>query len=279
MPQAKKIFDCLRVPERTAKPRTTGLTMVEGDIKLAVVGMNWLHDLADWGGDSIDFFKVNRHLMFQKPELVVRKLKFLKQHQIEPYLGGGITEIAVHQGCVERLWEQVRELGINVIEVSTTHLSWTVEQKVDLVHKARQSGFTVFVEIGKKHIGAPGGPKARMPISEVIQEMRACLNAGAFKLVYEYTEIVKLLEEDAGLDGLLKIADSVGAGNIMFEVPVAPWKEVSPYVSLYIKHFGANANIGDVDPSHITQIEVDRCAFWSQGSANTSPNVSKVDHK
>jgi len=274
MPQAKKIFDCLRVPERTAKPRTNGLTMVEGDIKSAVVGMNWLHDLVAWGGDSIDLFKVNRHLMFQEPELVVSKLAFLKQHRIEPYMGGGITEIAVHQGCVERLWDQVMELGIQVMEVSTTHLSCTMAQKVDWVRKAKQRGFTVFVEIGKKRIGAPGGPKARMPVSDVIEEMRACLNAGAFKLVYEYTEIVKLLEEDAGLDSLLEVAAAIDARNIMFEVPVAPWKEVSPYVSLYIQHFGANANIGDVDPSHINQIEVDRCAFWSQGSASMPPNAA-----
>lgn len=263
MPAENKIFSFYRVPERTTKPRATGLTMLEGDIKLDVAGMNWVHDLVEWGGDYIDFFKVNRHMMFQPRQLVTKKIQFLKEHFIQPYLGGGATEVAVRQGCVELLWQESQELGIGVIEVSSTHLPWTVEEKVKMVKKAQEAGFLVFVEVGKKRIGDTGGPKERMPIPEVIREMKECLNAGAFKVTYEYTEIVKLLEEEAGIKCLLEVAGAVGADNIMFEVPVTHWRDVSPYVALYIEHFGANVNIGDVDPSHVIQIEVDRCRFWS----------------
>jgi phosphosulfolactate synthase len=225
--------------------------------------MNWVEDLVEWGGDYIDFFKVNRHLMFQPRRLVTKKLQLLKEHQIQPYLGGGATEVAVRQGCHEALWQEAQELGIGVIEVSSTHLSWEIKEKIDMVKKARDAGFAVFVEVGKKRIGDPGGPKQRMPTFEVIREMKDCLNAGAFKVVYEYTEIVKLLEEETGLKQLLEIARAVEADNIMFEVPVTHWREVSPYVALYVEHFGPNVNIGDVDPSHVAQIEVDRCRFWS----------------
>jgi phosphosulfolactate synthase (CoM biosynthesis protein A) len=164
---------------------------------------------------------------------------------------------------VELLWEEARELGIGVIEVSSTHLRLTVEEKVNVVKKAKEARFVVFVEVGKKRIGDAGGPKERMPATEVIREMKDCLNAGAFKVVYEYTEIVKLLQEEKGLEQLLQIARAVEADNIMFEVPVTHWREVSPYVALYVEHFGANVNIGDVDPSHLRQVEVDRCSFWS----------------
>jgi phosphosulfolactate synthase (CoM biosynthesis protein A) len=153
--------------------------------------------------------------------------------------------------------------GVSVIEVSSTHLSWEIKDKIHMVKKARDAGFTVFVEVGKKRIGDSGGPKQRMPVSEVVREMNDCLNAGAFKVVYEYTEIVKLMQEEDGLKQLLEVARAVEADNIMFEVPVTHWREVSPYVALYVEHFGANVNIGDVDPSHVAQIEVDRCRFWS----------------
>jgi phosphosulfolactate synthase len=237
--------------------------MLEGDIKLSVPGMNWIEDLVEWGGDHIDFFKVNRHLMFQPRNLVVKKLKYLKEHDIRPYLGGGATEVATQQGCVEALWEEAGELGIRVIEVSTTHLPWGLKQKIERVKRAQAAGFVVFVEVGKKRIGEAGGPKERMPATEVVREMNDCLSAGAFKVVYEYTEIVKLMKEESGLEQLLEIARAVGADNIMFEVPVTHWREVSPYVALYVEHFGPNVNIGDVDPSHVAQIEVDRCRFWS----------------
>jgi phosphosulfolactate synthase len=237
--------------------------MLEGDIKLSVPGMNWIEDLVEWGGDYIDLFKVNRHLMFQPRRLVTKKLQFLKEHQIQPYLGGGATEVAVRQGCHEALWQEAHEIGIGVIEVSSTHLPWTIKEKIDMVKKARDAGFTALVEVGKKRIGDAGGPKQRMPAAEVIREMSECLNAGAFKVVYEYTEIVKLLEEETGLKQLLEIARTVAADNIMFEVPVTQWREVSRYVALYVEHFGPNVNIGDVDPSHVAQIEVDRCRFWS----------------
>ena len=263
MPEDKRIFSCFRIPERTKKPRTTGLTMLEGDIKLSVPGLNWIEDLVEWGGDYIDFFKVNRHLMFQPKRLVTKKLQFLREHDIQPYLGGGATEVAARQGCVELLWEEAQDLGIGVIEVSSTHLRLTVEEKVNVVKRAKEAGFVVFVEVGKKRIGEAGGPTERMPTSAVIREMNDCLNAGAFKVVYEYTEIVKLMEEPAGLQQLLEVARAVQADNIMFEVPVTHWREVSPYVALYVKHFGPNVNIGDVDPSHVIQLEVDRCSFWS----------------
>jgi phosphosulfolactate synthase (CoM biosynthesis protein A) len=263
MLQEKKVFSCLDVPERTKKPRATGLTMLEGDIKLSVPGMNWIEDLVEWGGEYIDYFKVNRHLMFQPRSLVVNKLKYLKEHDIQAYLGGGATEVGARQGCVEALWQEAQELGIGVIEVSTTHLPWDLKDKVHMVKKAKAAGFTTFVEVGKKRIGAAGGPKQRMAASEVIREMNGCLAAGAFKVVYEYTEIVKLMEEENGLKHLLEIARDVGTDNVMFEVPVTHWREVSPYVALYVEHFGPNVNIGDVDPSHVAQIEVDRCRFWS----------------
>jgi phosphosulfolactate synthase len=237
--------------------------MLEGDIKLSVPGMHWIEDLVEWGGDYIDFFKVNRHLMFQPPSLVVKKLRFLKDHEIQPYLGGGATEVAVRQGCVDELWREARELGIGVIEVSTTHLSSALADKINTVKRARDAGFVVFVEVGKKRIGEAGGPQQRTPTSDVIWEMKECLSAGAFKAVYEYTEIVKLLHEETGLQELLEIARAVQPDNIMFEVPVTHWREVSPYVALYVEHFGPNVNIGDVDPSHVGQIEVDRCRFWS----------------
>lgn len=92
----------------------------------------------------------------------------------------------------------------------------------------------------------------------MIREMRECLDAGAFKVIYEYTEVVSLLRQDGGLDRLSEVAGAIRADNVMFEVPtsiVGSWKEVARYAALYIEHFGPNVNIGDVDPSHVLTLE------------------------
>lgn len=258
MAETKKMFSYLRVPERTTKPRLNGFTMVEGDLHLAVVGMNWLEDFVTWGGSCVDYFKVGYTLMFQPRELVVEKLSLLKQHRIEPYPQGNCVEGAIRQACLDPFLDELQELGINIVEVSSTHLAMGIGQKASVIENAKRRGFTVFAEIGKKYIGDPDGPKTHMTPSQVIREMKDCLTAGAFKVIYEYTEVVSLLKQDGGLEGLLEVAGAIGADNIMFELPtsiVGTWKEVARYAALYVEHFGPNVNLGDLDPSHLLTVE------------------------
>ena len=256
----KRIFSFMRIPERTSKPRTNGLTMVEGDYMLAVAGMNWLQDLVEWGGQWIDYFKVGHPMMFQPRELVLKKLALLKKHDIQPYVGGNTTEAVIRQGCVEQFLDELQELGISVVEVSSTVLSLTIGQKVMMIQKARERGFTVFAEVGKKLIGT-GGPKMRMPTAEVVREMKECLSAGAFKVVYEHTEIEQLPGEEAGFARLLEVAGSVGADHIMFEVPIDQHKVVSVFAAVYIVNFGPNVNIGDVTPHQLVHLESQRTGY------------------
>lgn len=264
-----RLFSFLRVPERTTKPRTNGLTMIEGDLHLAVAGMNWLQDLVRWGGDYIDYYKLGYTMMLQPRELITEKLTLLKQHNIEPYPQGNTTETAIKRGCLDALLDEFHKLGIRVIEVSSTNLPLTSSDKTKVTEKAKELGFTVFAEVGKKHIGLPGGPKTYMPITDVIREMKECLGAGAFKVIYEYTEVVSLLAEDGGLERLLEVVGSVGVNNIMFEVPtsiVGTWRELSRYAILYAEHFGPNVNIGDVDPSHVLTLEIIRLGITPKSS-------------
>jgi phosphosulfolactate synthase len=106
-----------------------------------------------------------------------------------------------------------------------------------------------------------------MATSDVIREMKDCLDAGAFMVIYEYTEVVSLLAEDGGLERFLEVVASVGADKIMFEVPtniVPTWRDLSRYATLYIEHIGPNVNIGDVHPSHVLTLETMRLGLTSR---------------
>jgi phosphosulfolactate synthase len=267
MTESQPLFSFLRLPERATKPRATGFTMIEGDLHLAVSGMNWLQDLVRWAGNYIDYYKLGYTMMLQPRDLVAEKLALLKQHNIEVYPQGNAVEVAIKRGCLDALLDEFHALGIRVVEVSSTHLPLALGDKTKVTEKAKQLGFKVFAEIGKKFIGLPGGPKTHMATPDVIREMKECLDAGAFKVVYEYTEVVSLLAEDGGLERFLEVVAAVGADKIMFEVPtniVPTWRDLSRYATLYIEHVGPNVNIGDVDPAHVLTLEAMRLGLTSR---------------
>ena len=273
MSENERMFSFLRVPERAAKPRTSGFTMIEGDLHLAVPGMNWLEDLVRWAGDYIDYYKFGYTMMLQPRDLVAEKLALLKQNNIELFPQGNAVEVAIKRGCLEALLEEFQELGVRIIEVSSTHLPLELGDKAKVTEKAKELGFTVFAEIGKKFIGLPGGPKTHMATDDVIREMKECLDAGAFKVIYEYTEVVSLLAEDGGLERFLEVVASIGADNMMFEVPtnIAPtWRDLSRYATVYIEHFGPNVNLGDVHPSHVLTLETMRLGITSRSGGQGS---------
>lgn len=100
MPEKDRIFNFIRTPQRTKKPRSHGITMISaGDYWIAVAGMNWTRDLVEWGSEYIDYYKVGHTMMFQPKELVLNKLALLKQHNVAPYVGGNTTEIALSPGA------------------------------------------------------------------------------------------------------------------------------------------------------------------------------------
>ena len=258
MLDTERIFTFMRIPGRTTKPRKMGVTMVSGgDYWLAVAGAHWIEDLVEWGAQWIDYYKVGEPMIYQPRALVLKKLAILKKHGIQPYAGGNTMEAAIHQRCVEPYLDELQELGINTMEVSSTVLSLNIEEKVKFIEKAKARGFTVFAEIGKKLIGA-GGPEGRMPTTEVIGEMKDCLSAGAFKVVYEHTEIEQLRTEEEGLSRLTEVANAVGVENLLFEVPHGDWHYVAPYAAFYVLHFGSNVNIGDVEPAQVMAMETVR---------------------
>ena len=257
----RSIFSWLSVSERTSKPRTTGLNMVMA-LHIAIEGMNMLADLVSWAGDYIDYYKVGNDMTLRPREVVLKRLAFLKEHGIEPYAQGGVTGKAVKQGCIDVCLDELVELGISVVEASRIVL--TMPQMLEVIQKGKDRGLTVFAEVGKKYIGWEGGPKTHMSADDVIREMQTLLNAGAFKVIYEFTETVSLLKEDKGLEKLLEVVGTVGKDNIMLEVPVnavGTWDEMSRYAAMFIDHFGPNVNLGNISVDHVMGIEALRHNF------------------
>ena len=255
MAEEKRIFSWMNVAERTTKPRTAGINMVMA-LHIAIEGMNMLEDLAGWAGDYIDYYKVGNDMTIRPRQTILRRLAFMKEHGIEPYAQGGVTGKAVKQGCIDACLDELVELKIGAVEASRIVL--TMPQMLECIKKGKDRGLTVFAEVGKKYIGWEGGPKTHMSADDVIEEMQTLLNAGAFKVIYEFMETVSLLKEDKGLEKLMHVMNTVGKDNVMLEVPVnavGTWDEMSRYAALFIDHFGPNVNLGNISVDHVMGVE------------------------
>jgi phosphosulfolactate synthase len=261
MPADNRIFSWMSVPDRTSKPRTTGLNMVVA-VHHAIEGMNMLQDLVSGAGDYIDYYKMGTEMRLQTRESVMKRLAFLHENAIAVYAPGGVAGKAAQQGCIDLCLDELKALEFTAVEASRVVLA--MPQMLEVIKKGQERGLRVFAEVGQKHIGWEGGPKSRMSVADVIREMQTLLDAGAFKIVYEFTEAVSLLKENRGLEALLEIVGAVGRDNIMLEVPasaVGTWEEVSRYVVLFINHFGPHVNLGNLNPNHIMAIEKLRHSF------------------
>ena len=261
MSEDKRILSWMSIPERTSKPRTTGLNMVVA-VHNAIEGMNMLQDLVSWAGDYIDYYKMGTEMRLQPREAVLKRLAFLHENGIAAYAPGGVAGKAAQQGCIDLCLDELKELKFSAVEASRIVL--TMPQMLEVIRKGQERRLRVFAEVGQKHIGWEGGPKSHMSAADVIGEMRTLLNAGAFKIVYEFTETVSLLKEKRGLEALLEMVVAVGKDNIMLEVPanaVGTWDEISRYTVLFINHFGPNVNLGNVSPDHIMGVEKLRHSF------------------
>jgi phosphosulfolactate synthase len=256
----KFAFGFMDLPKRSKKPREVGITMLEGDAMMCIMGPRSLRDLIEWAEEWIDWFKfLASTIMFQKKQHVIEKFDILKENGIVPFPGGMLVETAIMQNKVEPLLNELKNMGCTGLEISDSLISLTVEQKIKMIELAKGYGFRVLVEVGKKD------PKAPISSSEVIRQMEEYLAAGAEKLVFEMDEVEALFEKGnsskeamEGARVLLEIAHSVGHRNIIFEVPLLDYLTVKPIWWWFVNNLGPDVNLGNVNPNHILALEITR---------------------
>lgn len=242
-----KFFDMITIPFREEKPRKGGLTTLldKG------LGYHGALDLVEQAADYIDLVKLGWGTTRLIPEEVVRKkIALYKDNQIKVSNGGTILEIAYQQGKTTAFFLAAKEIGIDSIEVSNGVVNIPREHKKKLITEARELGFEVFSEIGKKD------PRedAELSLQERIEEAKHDLKAGASKVVIEAREGGKgigIYDERGGVkeEMVSSLVSQIGVDNIIFE---APDKSQQVYLIL---HLGANVNLGNIRTDDVIPLE------------------------
>jgi phosphosulfolactate synthase (CoM biosynthesis protein A) len=179
---------------------------------------------------------------------------------------GGFIEHVLTLGpeAVDRYIQECREIGFDIIEISSGFITIPTDDWLRLVEKVQKAGLKAKPEVGIQ-FGAGGDTTAgelaaegtRDPEWAILQAKRF-VDAGAYMIMIEsegITENVKVWRTDV----VAKIIQALGLEKPMFE---AADPEVFAW---YVKNYGAEVNLF-VDHSQIVQLESLRSGLWGNKS-------------
>ena len=137
--------------QRVDKPRTCGLTMII-DTGLAP---GVYREMVRLAAPYMDFIKLGfGTAALYPPEQLMDKIAYGRRHGVEVYPGGTFLEVAWAQGLEDEFFGFVTEAGFSFIEVSDGTVDMPLSERRRLIREARERGFAVITEYGKKMAGS-----------------------------------------------------------------------------------------------------------------------------
>ena len=258
-------FGFLPINERGRKPRSTGITEMRGPY-YAPVGKRYLEDILETMGAYVDIFKFSGGSFSLMPTQAVKDLiGVCHEHDVMVSTGGFVERVLTHgPGMVDRYLEECREMGFDVVEVSSGFISVPLDDLVGIVDRVRELGMKAKPEIGIQ-FGAGGASSVEeletegtLDPSQAIRAARWYLDAGAHLIMVESEGITENVR-NWRTDVVAKIVNELGLDKVMFEA-------ADPEVfSWYIKNFGPDVNLF-VDHSQVVQLECLRSGIWGTKS-------------
>ena len=235
------LADFLALPERTAKPRSRGVThVIDRGLPIAT-----LESLLDLAGAHIDFVKfgwgtayVSRHIR--------AKVVACHEAKVQTCVGGTLLELATVQGKLREFVRWADSIGFDGVEVSEGTVELGTGIKAGLI-EAMARDFVVLAEVGSKDAESPVRPSAWAA------QMEADLEAGASFVIAEGREsgTVGLYHPDGRVREPLVSAliARVPADRIIFEAPSPPQQK------WFVRHLGIDVNLGNVATDEVIALE------------------------
>lgn len=261
----ERAFSFLRVNERPPKPRQRGVTEIRGPY-YTPMGKGYLQDVLETMGSYVDSLKFAGGSFSLMPRQAVKELLDLCHANDVLISTGGFIEYVLTQGAeaVDRYIAECRDLGFDIIEVSTGFITIPTDDVLRLVEKVQRAGLKAKPEVGIQ-FGAGGATAAAELAAEgtrdpewAIAQAKRYLEAGAYMIMVEsegITESVEVWRTDIPA----KFVNALGLERVMFE---AADPEVFAW---YIKNYGPEVNLF-VDHSQIVQLECLRSGIWGTKS-------------
>ncbi len=237
-------FNLSQIPERYAKPRHKGITMVM-DKGLSV---NEAKNFLEVSSPHVDIVKLGFGTAFVTPNLK-EKIEVYKNAGMPVYFGGTLFEAFLIRNQIDDYIAICKDYGIEYMEVSDGSITIPHAEKCGYIEKLTKYG-TVLSEVGSKdatHI---------MPPYKWIELMRAELEAGSSYVIAEARE--------AGNVGIYRGSGEVREGlvqEILTQIPEEKilWEAPQKAQQLYfLELIGCNVNLGNIAPHEVIALEAMR---------------------
>lgn len=241
-----KSFNFL-LKKREEKPRKKGITMVldKG------LGLETAESLMNISGDYVDYLKFGWGTsIVHEQDIIKDKVAMYKSHNITPYTGGTLFELAYMNDKLEEFFQEAHDLGFEAIEVSDGSTTISHDKKLECIESAKKDGFEVLSEVGKKD---PGLDK-ELSLDERIDYMQNELESGSSLIIVEAREGGKNIgiydkSGNAKEDEIDYILDNFDGNKILWE---APNKDQQVFFILKLEN---DVNLGNVSTDDITSLE------------------------
>lgn len=218
------------------------------------LGLETADSLMKIAGNYVDFVKFGWGTsIVHDREVIKDKVGMYKSHDIVPYTGGTLFELAYHNDKLDEFFQEARELGFPAVEISDGSCDIDHETKLDAIKRAKKEGFQVLSEVGKKN---PELDK-EIDIYERVKMMNNELEAGSSYIIVEAREGGKNIGiyDKAGNvkeDEINVILDGVDNDRILWE---APNKDQQIF---FVLNVGKDVNLGNISTEDITSLETIR---------------------
>lgn len=261
----ERAFAFLRANQRPPKPRTRGVTEIRGPY-YTPLGRRQLEDLLETMGDWVDTLKFAGGSFALMRRRVVRELiELCHRHDVKVSTGGFLEYVLTQGGgAVSRYLAECKELGFDIVEVSSGFIAIDDDDLVRLTQDVRKAELVPKPEVGIQ-FGAGGATAAGELAAEGTKDVGAAialarrhLDAGAAMIMIEsegITESVAAWRTDV----IARVVGDLGLERVMFE---AADPEVFAW---YVKTYGPLVNLF-VDHSQIVQLECLRAGIWGTKS-------------
>ncbi|MBM3443546.1 MAG: phosphosulfolactate synthase [Bacteroidetes bacterium] len=237
-------FSLSQMPDRFAKPRIEGITMVMDKGLSLEEARHFIENAVP----HVDLIKLGFGTAYVTPKLR-EKIELYQNAGIPVYFGGTLMEAFLIRNQFNEYISLCKDYNIRYMEVSDGSIAIPHTEKCGYIEKLSTIG-TVLSEVGSKdaaHI---------IPPYKWIELMRAELSAGASWVIAEARE--------AGNVGIYRGSGEVREGlvqEILTQIPGEKilWEAPQKAQQLYfIELLGANVNLGNIAPSEIIALEAMR---------------------
>jgi phosphosulfolactate synthase (CoM biosynthesis protein A) len=262
----KNTFDFLRMNERQGKPRSRGITEIRGPYYSAM-GERYLQDVLETMGEYADSLKFAGGSFALMPDEALKGI-IESAHKHDVMIStGGFIEYVLTQGkeAVDKYVEACREVGFDIIEISSGFISIPTDDWLRLVERVQKAGLKAKPEVGIQ-FGAGGDTVAGELEAEgtrdpewMISQARRFIDAGAYMIMIE-SEGITENADPWRTDIPAEVINALGLEKVMFEAAdpgVFEW---------YVKNYGAEVNLF-VDHSQIVHLETLRRGIWGTKSS------------